>query len=268
MFPSYQKKNLTLIFHCLLQGKWKSLKKSAFLKMQRIFRYLTHCLSSSEHEDEVFVGPIGHKEKCIAVSLEALEATAEEKAPRSVEELTWSPLAGEKFVEIFKEAHLVALRLQSARKAKREDARQLEEHKVENVETFVQKSRSKLKMFEKGIDSEKTPRAAKRETYCVWESPLCQLPPSLQKQSHPLVAVMDNLHSPQMPINVSNPLPVEKFTKIAVVPATQEHCDKKKTKMSQLQPIKMLASRSGRHTTVEQVKISPSEYTWSSNLPC
>ncbi|KAJ6666438.1 hypothetical protein lerEdw1_000713 [Lerista edwardsae] len=222
---------------------------------------------ASEHEDEVFVGPMGHKEKCIAVSLEALAAAAEEKVPPPVEELTWSPLAGEKFVEIFKEAHLVALQLQSASKTKREDTRRLEEHKAEIVETFVQESRSKLKVFERGIDTEKTPRAVKRETYCVWESPLGQLPPSFQKPSHSLVAVMDNLQSPQMPINVSSPLRMEKFTKIGVVPATQGHGDKKKIKTSQLQPTKTLASRSGSHTAVEQVKFfSPLEILISSQL--
>ncbi|XP_066490194.1 G2 and S phase-expressed protein 1 isoform X1 [Tiliqua scincoides] len=207
---------------------------------------------ASEQEDEVFIGPMGHKEKCIAVSLEACEA-AEDKAPLSVEELTWSPLAGEKFVEIFKEAHLVALQLQSGSKTKREGAWLLDERKEEIVETFVQESKLKLKIFERGIDTEKKPQAVKRETYCVWESPLCQLPPSLQTPNSQLpVAGMDNLHSPQMPINASSPLATDRSTKIAVVPATQAHGDKNNTKMSRLQPMK--TSRNGSHTAVEQTK--------------
>ncbi|XP_048358028.1 G2 and S phase-expressed protein 1 isoform X2 [Sphaerodactylus townsendi] len=138
---------------------------------------------SSENEDEVFVGPMSHKEKCIAVAVEACVGAGGSIPPSSAVNLKWSPLAGEKFAEIVKEAHLVALQLQSGSKTKKKHANQVADQRPESVEKFVQESKSKLKTFETSIKTERTPRAVKRETYCVWESPISQLPHSFQKHS-------------------------------------------------------------------------------------
>ncbi|XP_062990988.1 G2 and S phase-expressed protein 1 [Elgaria multicarinata webbii] len=181
---------------------------------------------ASENEDEVFVGPMGHKEKCIAVSLESQEGT-EDKIPPPGDEITWSPLAGEKFVEIFKEAHLVALQLQSGSKAKRNNPGQLEGRKTETVDKFVQESKTKLKILQKGIVMDKTPKEIKRETYCVWESPVCQLPPSVQKHSVQPFTVMGNSHSPQTPLNTSSPSKVNKLPQTFITPLAQGKSDKK-----------------------------------------
>ncbi|XP_061496280.1 G2 and S phase-expressed protein 1 isoform X2 [Rhineura floridana] len=194
---------------------------------------------TSENEDEVFVGPVGHKEKCIAVSLKAQEGTEDKiLPPPHVDELTWSPLAGEKFVEIFKEAHLVALQLQSASKAKRNNSGELEERKTEVVEKFVQESKSKLKIFEKGIEMDKDPKAIKRETYCVWESPVYQLPPSFQKHSRQPITGMYDSHSLDLPLNTSSPGKMGKLPQASVLPLAQEKSEKTKKKPSASQTIK------------------------------
>ncbi|KAL2309004.1 hypothetical protein Nmel_005182 [Mimus melanotis] len=137
--------------------------------------------STSGNEDEVFVGPVGHKERCIAASIETKKCVS-----AFDDKLTWSPLQGEKFVEIFKEAHLLALQIETGSKDKETKTSQSEEQENKVVETFVEDSVSKLKILRnKNIDL--SPRPVKRETYCVQDSPACQLPPCFQKASHELV---------------------------------------------------------------------------------
>ncbi|NWY73624.1 GTSE1 protein, partial [Erithacus rubecula] len=137
--------------------------------------------STSGNEDEVFVGPVGHKERCIAASIEAKKCVSSFD-----DKLMWSPLQGEKFVEIFKEARLLALQIEAGSKDKETKTTQSEEQENKAVETFVEDSKSKLKILKnKTIDL--SPRAVKRETYCVQDSPACQLPPCFQKASHELV---------------------------------------------------------------------------------
>ncbi|KAL8221036.1 UNVERIFIED_CONTAM: hypothetical protein K2H54_057708 [Gekko kuhli] len=180
---------------------------------------------------------MGHKEKCIAVSIEACDGAEGSVSPSPTDNLLWSPLAEEKFAEIVKEAHLVALQLQSGSKTKRPHANQVGGQRHESVEKFVQESKSKLKMFEIGIKAGRTPRAIKRETYCVWESPVSQLPPSFQKHSKQLVQVMDNLHSPLMPQKVSSPRK-DKFPKSSIRQVAQWCVDKDNKKSSKLQTVK------------------------------
>ncbi|XP_077194350.1 G2 and S phase-expressed protein 1 [Paroedura picta] len=193
--------------------------------------------ASSENEDEVFVGPMGHKEKCIAVSIEACDAAERNILPSPADNLLWSPLAEEKFSEIVKEAHLVALQLQSGSKAKRPHANQVGDQRHASVEKFVQESKSKLKILEMGIKREKTPRAVKRETYCVWESPGSQHLTPFQKHSRQPGQAMDNLHSPLMPWKVSSPR-TDKFPKSFIRQVAQSCADKDDKKSSMMQTVK------------------------------
>ncbi|XP_048358025.1 G2 and S phase-expressed protein 1 isoform X1 [Sphaerodactylus townsendi] len=192
---------------------------------------------SSENEDEVFVGPMSHKEKCIAVAVEACVGAGGSIPPSSAVNLKWSPLAGEKFAEIVKEAHLVALQLQSGSKTKKKHANQVADQRPESVEKFVQESKSKLKTFETSIKTERTPRAVKRETYCVWESPISQLPHSFQKHSRQPVEEVGNLHSPLMPQKVSSPR-TDKLPKSFITQVAQGCADKDVKKSSTLQTLK------------------------------
>ncbi|XP_053833203.1 G2 and S phase-expressed protein 1 [Vidua macroura] len=138
--------------------------------------------STSGTEDEVFVGPMGHKERCIAASIEA-----KKRVSAFDDKLMWSPLQGEKFVEIFKEAHLLALQIQTGSKDEETKISQSEEQENKIVETFVEDSNSKLKIL-RNKNIEISPRPVKRETYCVQDSPACQLPPCFQKASHKLLS--------------------------------------------------------------------------------
>ncbi|XP_039919387.1 G2 and S phase-expressed protein 1 [Hirundo rustica] len=168
--------------------------------------------STSGNEDEVFVGPMGHKERCIAASIEAKKCVS-----ASDDKLTWSPLQGEKSVEIFKEAHLLALKIETGSKNKETKTSQSEEQENKVVETFVEDSESKLKIL-RNKNIEITPRAVKRETYCVQDSPACQLPPCFQKASHKLVSDGE-VHALAAPPNRS---PVVSPTKHAGLPLTEE----------------------------------------------
>ncbi|XP_039582590.1 G2 and S phase-expressed protein 1 isoform X2 [Passer montanus] len=138
--------------------------------------------STSGNEDEVFVGPVGHKERCIAASIEAKKSVS-----AFDDKLMWSPLQGEKFVEIFKEAHLLALQIETGSKDQETKISQSEEQENKIVETFVEDSKSKLKIL-RNKNIEVTPRPVKRDTYCVQDSPACQLPPCFQKASHKLLS--------------------------------------------------------------------------------
>ncbi|NWX83966.1 GTSE1 protein, partial [Nothoprocta ornata] len=180
----------------------------------------------SGNEDEVFVGPLGHKEKCIAVSIEATKST-EEKAASPGGKLVWSPLAGEKFVEIFKEANLIALQIETGNKNEQNKTTQSEEQENKVIEKFVEDSMSKLKIL-RNKNMEISPRAIKRETYCVWESPVCQLPPSFQKQSDKLLSA-DKTHVLHTPPNRS-PVKAHISPKIAGSPLAQDQKAKERSK--------------------------------------
>ncbi|XP_054255948.1 G2 and S phase-expressed protein 1 [Indicator indicator] len=153
---------------------------------------------ASGNEDEVFVGPLGHKEKCIATNIEAKECDEKKSVPAS-DELLWSPLKGEKFVEIFKEARLLALRIETEGKNEQTKISQPEEQGNKVAEKFVEDSKSKLKIL-RDQNIEKSPRAVKRETYCVQDSLACQLPACFQKESDKLLSD-DRAHALHTPEN-------------------------------------------------------------------
>ncbi|KFV62705.1 G2 and S phase-expressed protein 1, partial [Dryobates pubescens] len=174
---------------------------------------------ASGNEDEVFVGPLGHKEKCIAANIEAKESVEKRSVPAS-DELLWSPLKGEKFVEIFKEAHLLALRIESEGKNEQTKINQPEEQGNKTTENFVKDSKSKLKIL-RDQNIEKSPRAVKRETYCVQDSLACQLPACFQKESDKLLSD-DKAHACHTPANRSPVKMCVSSTKTASSPLTQD----------------------------------------------
>lgn len=170
---------------------------------------------------------MGHKEKCIAVSIEAKRCT-ERSEPASDEKLMWSPLTGEKFVEIFKEAHLLALQIERGSKTEQDKISQAEEQEKQIIEKFVEDSKSKLKIL-RNENIEQSPRAVKRETYCVWDSPASNLPPGFQKESDKLLSGNETyvLHTPsdRSPVKIHlSP------AKITGTPLTQEQKTKEENK--------------------------------------
>ncbi|XP_023558299.1 G2 and S phase-expressed protein 1 [Octodon degus] len=128
--------------------------------------------SSANEDDEVFFGPVGHKERCIAASLELSDRLA--TPPASI--CAWSPLTGEKFVEVYREAHLLALQIESQSRTQAAPAAQPVQPWGQGVESFVQESKLKVSLFEKEQETEKSPKSLKRETYCLSDSPLVGMP--------------------------------------------------------------------------------------------
>ncbi|XP_014818743.1 PREDICTED: G2 and S phase-expressed protein 1 isoform X2 [Calidris pugnax] len=180
----------------------------------------------SGNEDEVFAGPMGHKEKCIAVNVEAKQNAEKKHVPSSDGDLTWSLLTNQQLLEICKEAHLLALQIQTGSKNEQTKVSQSEEQENNFIEKFVEDSKSKLKIL-KNENIEKSPRSVKRETYCVKDQPACQLPPCFQMESAKLLSddKMCVLHtSPDR-----NPVKIHVSpTKMACLPLTQEQKTKER----------------------------------------
>ncbi|NXK55733.1 GTSE1 protein, partial [Chauna torquata] len=214
---------------------------------------------ASGNEDEVFVGPLGHKEKCISVNIEA-KRSAENSVPASDDKLMWSPLTGEKFVEIFKEAHLLALQIESGSKSEQHKISQSEEQENKIIEKFVEDSKSKLKIL-RNQNIEKSPRAVKRETYCVWDSPVCKLPPCFQKESDKPLSD-DKTHVLHTPPNRS-PVKVHiSPTKISGSPLTQEQKTKEKNKKATGKlPMAKPSSTLGKSSMLTVEKPKPGKHT-------
>ncbi|XP_054574557.1 G2 and S phase-expressed protein 1 isoform X1 [Eptesicus fuscus] len=128
---------------------------------------------SANEDDEVFFGPVGHKERCIAASLERGDpgpSPPRPPLPASESLFRWSPLAGEKFVEVYKEARLLALQIESSSRSAPALAGP-EDAGSQGVERFIQESRLKMLLFEKENETKKSPTSLKRETYCLADSP-------------------------------------------------------------------------------------------------
>ncbi|NXS33346.1 GTSE1 protein, partial [Pomatostomus ruficeps] len=206
--------------------------------------------STSGNEDEVFVGPMGHKERCIAASIEAKKCVS-----AFDDKLKWSPLQGEKFVEIYKEAHLLALQIETGSKNKETRISQSEEQENKIVETFVDDSKLKLKIL-RNKNIEISPRAVKRETYCVQDSLECQLPPCFQKASHKTVP-NGKVHASPAPPNRSPVKTCVSPTENATLPLTEEQKTKEtNTKATGKLPMAKPISAFGKSSllTIDKVK--------------
>ncbi|KAL0968001.1 hypothetical protein UPYG_G00260840 [Umbra pygmaea] len=130
-----------------------------------------------EDDDEVFVGPVGHKERCISVGLETVIKECVSSGALVVEEPSWSSLPGEHFEEICKEAQLLASQLEVKPEPVSSETNGT---LVEGKEDFVQDAESKLGLFSKPVNTLLSP--IKRETFCIQDSPLKQLPPAIQQK--------------------------------------------------------------------------------------
>ncbi|XP_012656693.1 G2 and S phase-expressed protein 1 [Otolemur garnettii] len=229
--------------------------------------------SSANEDDEVFFGPIGHKERCIAASLELNSQRPESRFP-------WSPLAGEKFVEVYKEAHLLALQIESSSRNKVAQAAAPQDPCSQDAEWFIQESKSKINLFEKEKEMKKSPKSLKRETYYLSESPIMGPPlsgvwpprsepplpdSSLVPLSSPAQAGLAQTQGPRHP---SRPLPGESRT---AHPPTQAVTQRKIT--SKLQPPRASSIR-GRHVhlavekTKKEIPASPSRTKTVSGKEC
>ncbi|KAJ8374172.1 hypothetical protein SKAU_G00047520 [Synaphobranchus kaupii] len=168
---------------------WITGSKLAVQWMVQRHQY-THENGEADEEDEVFVGPVGHKEKCISVGLEnhLTKGSSGSSGPfLSIELGSWSPLTGEKFEQIIQEAHLLAREIgknggdePAAGKALARAAAAPAPAPGETTELFAEDSGAKLSTLGQPPGPSLSP--IKRETFCVQDSPLKQLPPAIQQR--------------------------------------------------------------------------------------
>lgn len=132
-------------------------------------------IGDDDHEDEVFLGPVGHKERCISSKVVS-------QIERSGVGTSWSPLSGDQLDAICQEARQLADQLQSTEPTQTQSDNMTAESEA-NAETdrneFVQDAEAKLCMLSKPSS---TLSPIKRETFCVQDSPLKQLPPAVQRR--------------------------------------------------------------------------------------
>ncbi|XP_040090469.1 G2 and S phase-expressed protein 1 [Oryx dammah] len=209
--------------------------------------------SSANEEDEVFFGPVGHKERCIAASLELNNQLPEEPPlPASERHFTWSPLTGEKFVEVYKEAHLLAFQIQSNGRTKAAQAAQPEDPGSQRVEGFIQESKLKINLFDRENEAKKSPKSLKRETYCLsdglWRAPLLRGTQPASSAAPPAAPAQTSCPETSGPPPASYPLPAESS---AAQPPNQVGAQKKVT--SKLLPPRTSSLRGkSLHSTVEK----------------
>ncbi|KAG5194996.1 hypothetical protein JEQ12_012285 [Ovis aries] len=186
--------------------------------------------SSANEDDEVVFGPTGHKEKCIAASLNLNNQLPEEPPlPASERNFTWSPLTGEKFVEVYKEAHLLAFQIQSNGRTKAAQAAQSKDPGSQEVEGFIQESKLKINLFDRENEVKKSPKSLKQETYCLsddlWRASLLRGTQPASSAAPPAAPAQTSCPETSGPLPASCPsLPAEPS---AVQPPNQAGAQKK-----------------------------------------
>ncbi|KAM9854157.1 G2 and S phase-expressed protein 1 [Aulostomus maculatus] len=129
-----------------------------------------------EDEDEVFVDPVNHKEKCADVVSRLQDSAG---AART----SWSPLTGDQLEAVCQEAHRLAVQLQSSEpkqlRGKDEQTAGVTLNPLSNEEQFVYEAEAKL-----GLLGQPASMCSpiKRQTFCVEDSPMKELPPAIQRR--------------------------------------------------------------------------------------
>ncbi|KAM6926052.1 G2 and S phase-expressed protein 1 [Lycodopsis pacificus] len=121
--------------------------------------------SSKGDEDEVFLGPVSHKERCVSVN---------------VESLGWSPLSGDQLEAVCQEAHRLAGQLQCSQLSSRPRGEDAETAgTTADKDEFVQDAVAKLGALHQTASAL---GPVNRQTFCVQDSPMKQLPPAVQNR--------------------------------------------------------------------------------------
>ncbi|XP_054476097.1 G2 and S phase-expressed protein 1 isoform X2 [Anoplopoma fimbria] len=131
-----------------------------------------------EDEDEVFVGPVSHKERCVSVSMASLAGVG--GGGGGGVRASWSPLSGDQLEAVCQEAHRLADQLQCSELSKPsgEDATTADVTTMDKDE-FVQDAEAKLGVLGRTAGALSP---IKRQTFCVQDSPMKQLPPAVQRR--------------------------------------------------------------------------------------
>ncbi|KAL6106255.1 gtse1 [Pungitius sinensis] len=121
-----------------------------------------------EDEDEVFVGPVGHVEKCVSANVASLSSSVGGGVRTS-----WSPLNGEQMEAMCQEAQTLAGQLQRAGLL----APPPRPDEAPGGDSFSQGAEAQLGAIDRGAAA---PSPVKRQTFCVQDSPMKQLPPAIR----------------------------------------------------------------------------------------
>ncbi|KAM4619208.1 G2 and S phase-expressed protein 1 [Polymixia lowei] len=148
---------------------------------------LSPASSGDEKDDEVFVGPFTHKEKCISVGVEAQAKGSISSWFSEGKDPSWSSLTGDNAEAFRKEAHQLAEQLanmvedgQQKQPVSEETDGITAKSRDELKEDFVQDPGAKLSLFIQPASAVFSP--IKRETFLVQDSPMKQLPPAIQQR--------------------------------------------------------------------------------------
>lgn len=118
------------------------------------------------------MGPVTHKERCVSINVGSrLEGGGGVRT-------SWSPLTGDQLEAVCQEAHRLATQLQSGEPDNLHSENEKATDATMDKEQFIQDAEDKLGMLSQTA-SALSP--IKRETFCVQDSPMKQLPPAIQR---------------------------------------------------------------------------------------
>ncbi|XP_029288911.1 LOW QUALITY PROTEIN: G2 and S phase-expressed protein 1 [Cottoperca gobio] len=130
-----------------------------------------------EDDDEVFVGPVSHRERCVSVNV----ASRLEDVGGGGVRTSWSPLSEDQLESLYQEAHRLADQLQCREPSQPHGADDKTGNATADTTTcrddFVQDAEAKRGVLDQTA-SVLSP--IKRQTFCVQDSPMKQLPPAVQ----------------------------------------------------------------------------------------
>lgn len=117
--------------------------------------------------------PVGHNESCASANVETQLNGGQLRS-------SWSPLSGDQLEAVCQEAHRLASQLQGGEPSRSPSGDDdPASAATTQPEEFVQDSGAKLNVFER---PNRVLSPIKRETFCVQDSPLKQLPPAIQQR--------------------------------------------------------------------------------------
>lgn len=129
-----------------------------------------------EDEDDVFVGPVSHEEGSVSVNMES-----QLKAGGSWAD--WRPLTGDQLEAVCEEAHRLANQLQTGELSRPHSQEDRDSNMPPAItvegEGFVQDAQAKLSVLG---ETARALSPIKRQTFCVQDSPMKQLPPAVQRR--------------------------------------------------------------------------------------
>ena len=132
-----------------------------------------------EDEDEVFLGPVSHKERCVSVNMESRLEDLDGGVRASL-----SPLTEDQLESVCQEALKLATQLQNSdlsllHREVGKTTKMTTDNTTTHREDFVQDKVAKLNLLGQTA-SALSP--IKRQTFCVQDSPMKELPPAVQRR--------------------------------------------------------------------------------------